>query len=103
MRFERTGTMNLQMLVLTAAALLVATAAQAHSHKFKTLEIVHPWCIETSDASKPVIVSMTIRNAAGRPDKLVSAKTSTAAKAELREGGREPDIEGHVIGSVAVG
>jgi periplasmic copper chaperone A len=95
--------MNMKTLALAAIAMLVATAAQAHSHKFKTLEIVHPWCIETSDATKPVIVSMTIRNAGRRSDKLLSAKTSMAATAELREGGAAPDTEGHVIGSVAVG
>jgi copper(I)-binding protein len=89
-------------MVLAAAAMLVATAAQAHSHKFKKLEIVHPWCIETNDTAKPVAVYMTIRNADGRPDGLLSATTSMAAKAELREAGAAP-AEGHVIGSVAVG
>ena len=94
--------MKIKTLALAAAALLVATAAQAHSHKFKKLEIVHPWCIETSDTAKPVIVSMTVRNAGGRPDKLLSAKTPMATKAELREGGAAPDSEGNVIGSVVV-
>ena|SRR5213078_4722806 len=95
--------MNLKTLALAAAAMLATTAAQAHSHKFKNLEIVHPWCIETSDTAKPVVVSMTIKNAGGRPDKLLSARTSMAAKAELREAGAEPATEGKVIGSVAVG
>src|SRR5437660_11728881 len=98
--FDGAAIVTLKTLSLAAAALLVATAAQAHSHKFKTLEIVHPWCIETSDTTAPVIVSMTIRNAGGRPDKLLSAKTSMAGKAELRERGPVPDTEGHVIGSV---
>ena len=95
--------MNLKTLALAAAAMLVATTAQAHSHKFKKLEIVHPWCIETSDATKSVIVSMTIRNAGGRPDKLLSAKTSMAAKRELREADAAPDTEGKVVSSIAVG
>ena len=95
--------MTLKTLSLAAAAMLVATAAQAHSHKFKTLEIVHPWCIETGDAAKPVAVFMTIRNAGGRPDKLLRATTSMAAKAELREAGTAPDAEGNVISAVAVG
>jgi len=86
---------------LAAAALLVATAAHAHSHKFKQLEIVHPWCVETSDTAKPVIVSMTIRNA-GRPDRLLSATTAMAARAELRQGGT-PEADGPVIRSVAIG
>lgn len=96
MRFVKT-------LTLAAAAMLVATAAQAHSHKFKQLEIVHPWCIETDDTAKPVIVSMTIKNAGARPDKLLSVKTSMAAKAELRQAGAEPAAEGNAIRSVAVG
>src|SRR5437763_15344182 len=86
--FDGAAIMTLKTLSLAAAAMLVATAAQAHSHKFKKLEIVHPWCIETSDAAKPVAVFMTIRNAGGRPDKLLRATTSMAAKAEVREAGR---------------
>ena len=94
-------------LVKTGVALLagfmLAGSAHAHSHKFKSLEVVHPWCIETSDAAKPVAVFMTIRNAGGRPDKLLRASTSMAAKAELRNGGAAPGAEGKVIASVAVG
>jgi len=93
---------NVKAIALAAAAMLVATAAQAHSHKFKKLEIVHPWCIETNDTAKPVAVYMTIRNASGRPDKLLSATTAMAAKAELREAAAAP-AEGNAIGSVAVG
>ena len=90
-------------LSLAAAAMLAASAAQAHSHKFKKLEIVHPWCIETNDTAKPVAVYMTIRNAGGQPDKLLSATTTMAAKAELREAGAAPEAEGNAISSVAVG
>ena len=95
--------MNPKTLALAAAALLVASAAHAHSHKFKKLEIVHPWCIETNDSAKPVIVSLTIKNASGRPDRLLSATTAMAAKAELREAGAAPEATGKAIGSVAVG
>lgn len=87
---------------LLLAGFMLAGSAHAHSHKLKSLEIVHPWCIETSDTAKPVAVFMTIRNAGGRPDKLLRASTSMAAKAELRDGGAAPDIEGKVIGSVSV-
>ena len=75
--------MRVKTLVLAAAALFVATAALAHSHKLKNLEIVHPWCIETNDTADPVSVFMTIKNS-GRPDKLLRATTSIAGKAELR-------------------
>ena len=89
-------------LAIPVAIVLLTGSGQAHSHKFKKLEIVHPWCIETNDTAKPVAVFMTIRNAGGRPDKLLSATTALAAKAELREAGAAP-AEGNAIGSVAVG
>ena len=85
------------------AGLVLAGNAHGHSHKFKSLEIVHPWCFEPSDTAKPVAVFMTIRNAGGRADKLLRASTAMAAKAELRDGGAAPEAEGKVIGSVAVG
>jgi hypothetical protein len=83
--------MIVKTLTLAAAALVVATAAQAHSHKVKRLEIVHPWCIETNDTANPVSVFMTIKNS-GRPDKLLRATTSIAGKAELRGAGDEKAI-----------
>lgn len=88
---------------VAALTLIASTAlAQAHSHKVKKLEIVHPWCVETNDTAKPVAVYMTIRNAGGRPDQLLSATTSMAAKVELRRAGAAPAAEGNVIRSVAV-
>ena len=78
-------------LALAAAALFVVTAAQAHSHKVKNLEIVHPWCIETKDTANPVSVFMTIKNS-GRPDKLLRATTAIAGKTELRAAGDEKAI-----------
>jgi copper(I)-binding protein len=103
MRFEGAAMRIVKAMALAAAAMLVVSAAQAHSHKFKKLEIVHPWCIETNDTAKPVAVYMTIRNAGGQPDKLLSATTAMAAKAELREAGAAPEAEGSAVGSVAVG
>jgi len=83
--------MMVKTLALAAAALCVATAALAHSHKLKNLEIVHPWCIETNDTANPVSVFMTIKNS-GRPDKLLRATASIAGKAELRGAGDEKAI-----------
>lgn len=83
--------MMVRTLALAALALLVATAAQAHSHKVKNLEIVHPWCIETNGTANPVSVFMTIKNN-GRPDKLLRASTSIAGKAELRAAGDDKTI-----------
>src|ERR1044072_2841499 len=92
----------MKALALAFAVALSATAAQAHSHKLKTLEIVHPWCIETEDTTKPVVISMTIRNAGSKPDKLLRASASSAAKTELRAG-VPPDAEGGVIAAIPVG
>jgi len=92
----------IRALALAASLALAAGAAHAHSHKLKRLEIVHPWCIETEDTAKPVVVSMTIRNAGAKPDRLLRASASNAARTELRAGA-PPDAEGSVIASVPVG
>ena len=81
----------IKTLMLAAAALFGATTAQAHSHKIKNLEIVHPWCIETTGTANPVSVFMTIKNS-GRPDKLLRATTAIAGKTELRAAGDEKTI-----------
>ena len=91
----------IKALALAAVTVLAASAAQAHSHKLKRLEIVHPWCIETGDTAEPVVVSMTIRNAGAKPDRLLRASASNAAKTELRAGG-PPHAEGDVIAAVRV-
>ena len=85
---------------LAAVLVLAANTAQAHSIKAKSLLIVHPWCIETDDTTKPVVVSMTIRNA-GKADRLLRASTLEAAKTELRAG-VPPDAEGDVIPAIPV-
>lgn len=92
----------IRALAVAAVMMLSVSAAHAHSHKLKTLEIVHPWCIETEDTGKPVVVSMTIKNAGSKPDKLLRASTSSAAKTELRAG-VPPDAEGDVIAAIPVG
>ena len=69
------------------AVMMLAGGAQAHSHKLKSLEIVHPWCWETGAATKTVAVYMTVRNTSRRPDRLLRASASIAEKAELRAPG----------------
>ncbi|HWP14225.1 MAG TPA: copper chaperone PCu(A)C [Xanthobacteraceae bacterium] len=91
----------IRALALATAFVLAANTAHAHSIKAKALTIVHPWCIETEDTAKPVVVSMTIRNDGGKPDRLLRASTLEAAKAELRAG-VPPDAEGDVIPAIAV-
>ena len=94
--------MIVKTLALAAAARVVATAAQAHSHKLKKLEIVHPWCIETNDTAKPVVVFMTIKNAGSKPDRLLRAAASIAGKDRAARGAR-PTRKACVIASIPVG
>ena len=91
----------MKALALAAVCVLAANIAHAHSIKAKALTIVHPWCIETEDTTKPVVVSMTIRNAGAKPDRLLRASTLEAGKAELRAGVAS-DAEGDVIPAIAV-
>ena len=84
---------------LATLAMFVACAAQAHSHKVGKIEIVHPWCIEHEDLSKPVAVFMTIRNSAKRPDRLLRVSTSIARKSELRAAGAGPALAAVEVGS----
>jgi len=93
--------MLLKSLTIVIATILLVSTAQAHSQKFKALEIVHPWCIETEDTAKPVVVSMTIRNTGSKPDRLLRVSAPNAAKADLRAE-VPPDVEGNVIASVPV-
>ena len=72
-----------RVLAIPIAAMLLTGSAHAHSQKFKRLEIVHPWCVET-DAASTVAVYMTVRNSARQPDRLLRATTAIADKAELR-------------------
>jgi len=91
-----------KMLAILIAVPLLTAAAQAHSQKFKTLEIVHPWCIETDDTTKPVVISMTIRNVGSKPDRLLRVSAENAARAELRASGPS-NAEGDVIAAIPLG
>src|SRR5262245_14070787 len=77
------------LLILLAAAALAVPAA-SHSHKKNGLEIVHPWTKALPKEASSARIFMTSKNASGRPDRLVSASTSRAAKAELDHAGRGP-------------
>src|SRR6185312_1437453 len=61
-----------------------SSAAIAHSHKKKGVEVVHPWTAATqSDAVQSVPVYMTIKNAGGGSERLLSASSPIAEKVEL--------------------
>ncbi|HEY7551154.1 MAG TPA: copper chaperone PCu(A)C [Hyphomicrobiaceae bacterium] len=73
--------------ILLSAAVLAAPAA-AHSHKKNGLEIVHPWTQASAKDATSARVFMTVRDAGGGSDRLVSASTPSAEKVELNEAGR---------------
>jgi copper(I)-binding protein len=75
------------LLVLLAAAVL-AVPAVPHSHKKNGLEIVHPWTPTTAKGATSARIFMTIKNAGGRPDRLVSASTMRADKVQLNDAGK---------------
>ena len=75
------------LFLLAAAA--VALPAAAHSHKTKTLEVVHPWTSASAQAkdTKAARIFMTVKSIDGRPDRLVSASTARG-KVALDDAGK---------------
>jgi periplasmic copper chaperone A len=77
------------LLVLTATVL--ALPAAAHSHKTRSLEIIHPHTRETAKDATTARVFMTVKSVNGRPDRLISASTPRAGKIELQDAGKGAD------------
>jgi periplasmic copper chaperone A len=72
--------------LLLLAVALAPPAAMAHSHKKKSLEVVHPWTpatAETNVANVPVY--MKLKNTGSAPERLLRATTELADKVELIE------------------
>jgi copper(I)-binding protein len=74
------------LLLLIAAAMALPVAA--HSHKTKTLEIVHPWTKASAKDATSARIFMSIRSLDGQPDRLVSASTARAGSVELQDAGK---------------
>jgi copper(I)-binding protein len=79
----------LRYVLFLLAAAAVALPAAAHSHKTKSLEIVHPWTSASAKAkdAKTARIFMTVRSVDGRPDHLVSASTK-GGKVVLDDAGK---------------
>ena len=96
--------------VAAAAALLVlaggATRLHAHEINLKDLQIVHPNTVEPADPKvKDVAISMTIHNHGTSADRLLTASSPLAEKAEIHtpasdNGGAEPVIDVPAGGTV---
>lgn len=73
-----------QIALLLLAAALAPHAASAHSHKRKTLEIVHPWTTAMGEERVVnVTVYMKVKNEARAAERLLGAATPHAEKVEL--------------------
>jgi copper(I)-binding protein len=72
--------------LLLLAAALAPPAALAHSHKKKTLEIVHPWTTAMREERVVnVTVYMKLKNQGRAPERLLGATSPHADKVELIE------------------
>ena len=77
--------------LLWIAALAATSGASAHVAKHKGITIVHPWVAPSGDVvPAETAVYMKITNTGKAPDRLLSASSPRAAKAELR-GSDQPD------------
>lgn len=65
------------------AALLTAGAALAHDYKVGSVVIDHPWSRATAPGAANAAAYFTLTNTGGAPDRLLSASTPAAGKAEL--------------------
>jgi copper(I)-binding protein len=73
--------------LLLVAAIAAPSAGLSHSHKKRSLEVVHPWTMATLEQDPSTArVYMTIKNSGRTPDRLVSASMPRAGKVELSLG-----------------
>jgi copper(I)-binding protein len=80
-----------RMAALALAMLAIEQAAMAHSHRHRSIEIVHPWTSATqaaSTATRPIdaVIRMTIKLGGERADRLMAARTDIAEKVDLVAG-----------------
>ena len=76
--------MFIRILCLIAATLL-ASAAWAQDYKLGSLEISQPWTRATAPTAKAGGGFVTITNKGTTPDRLIAARSTTSAKAEIHE------------------
>jgi copper(I)-binding protein len=77
--------MFVRTLSLIAAAALVASPALAQDYKLGSLEISQPWTRATAPTAKAGGGFVTITNKGTTPDRLIEARSTTSAKAEIHE------------------
>jgi copper(I)-binding protein len=73
----------MRTILLALFLALAAAPAAAHEVKSGNLHIVHPWARASAGAAKTGAIYMTIRNEGAAGDRLLSAATPIAERAEL--------------------
>lgn len=68
-----------------ACILTLSSAAYGQDYKVGAIEIDHPWSRAVPKGSSVAAGYMTIKNTGAAPDRLVSASTPIAAKAQVHE------------------
>lgn len=88
------ATLAIAVQIATAGALgLVATSgARAHEVQLKDLKIVPPYTKEPAAGVTDVTVSMTIRNAGSKPERLLAAGSPLAREARIATDGGPIEI-----------
>lgn len=91
--------MNIFRAFAVSALVLVASvsASGAHSHKTKTLEIVHPWTFATEPGTQTIAVCMTVKSLAPKGDRLLSVSSPIASKVGYHRG--DGVLEGAAAGA----
>jgi periplasmic copper chaperone A len=76
---------KLAILAAGALSLLAVEAVSAHEYKTGDLLIGHPWARPTAEGAKIGAAYLSIENKGKEADKLVSAESTAAEKAELHQ------------------
>ena len=77
--------MRTSIRLLAAALLLSPLLAHAHSYQVGELKIGHPWSREMPPVAPTAAAYFVVENQGNSADRLLSASTPVAAKAEIHE------------------
>lgn len=78
--------------LMAAALMLPACFANAHQYTAGALEIAHPWSQELPPNAPTVAAYFIIKNTGDTADRLLSADTPIAEKAEIHEHVMQGDL-----------
>jgi len=78
--------------LLVLLATLYAGMAWPHSQEKGDIHVRHPWSRATPPGAKVGVTYMEIRNTGTQPDRLLSAQTGVAQRAEMHVTQRDGDV-----------